>query len=103
MRNKYTPPVHDWSYSIIHYTENDIDGRALKELTGTFEDFKDRIVPKGWGMSKTEEALMGGIRSHLGTRRELSDFSFISATRIKFYPYSSASNIRVDTAFYHTV
>ena len=57
MRNKYTPPVHDWSYSIIHYTENDIDRCALKELTGTFEDFKDRIVPKAGECLKLKKYL----------------------------------------------
>lgn len=33
------------SNSMIHYTENEVNGAALKELTGSFEDFKE-LVPK---------------------------------------------------------
>lgn len=42
----HTPQLNTLkSNSMIHYTENEVNGAALKELTGSFEDFKE-LVPK---------------------------------------------------------
>ena len=55
-------PMHELKLFHHPFTENNIDGLALKKLK-SFEDFKE-IVPKA-GERQTEETLTGEICSHL--------------------------------------